>query len=448
MRSQQFHITENKSKIFGGKMKKCIFLILIAFSFYVYGQTLPDKLPDQAELAEYRSHFLGLDSLMQNEMIRTDSVTGLQYLCPADIYKGIYDWDQYFQAIVQIYMGWPSKYIKDGVLIFLDHEKESGFTARDVPSSKWESVEQAKPFLAQICYLIYKAYGEKNWILKEPYFTKLKKYIDYWLNEMTIKKDGLSVWMSAPHTGMDDQVERAGYWEDRQCEGVDLNCYLVRETLAFSRLGNLAGKEKMAEKYAKISEERKQAIRKLLWDNKDGFFYDRKVDPNKPLSKMVWEYSQLNNLSANQYKIPVKSVESFAVLWAKVATPEQAKRMIVEHLFNPREFWTPYPISALAKSEPWYSTKELPADMGCNWRAATWINTNYMVYHGLKFYGYNILATIVAQRTKELIDKSGNREYFNSETGEGEGANTYGWTLLGHFFALEEKLTWDINDIK
>ena len=89
---------------------------------------------------------------------------------------------------------------------------------------------------------------------------------------MDINKNGLSEWMSAPHTGMDDQHERAGYWGDRQCEGVDLNCYLVRETLAFSKLAKLAGKNKLADKYEKISEERKQKIRQLLWDNKDGFF--------------------------------------------------------------------------------------------------------------------------------------------------------------------------------
>jgi hypothetical protein len=71
-----------------------------------------------------------------------------------------------------------------------------------------------------------------------------------------------------------------------------------------------------------------------------------------------------------------------------------------------------------------------------------------MIYHGLKFYGYNDLATIVAERTKELVDKSGNREYYNSETGEGLGMNPFwGWSLLGHFFKLEEKLKWDITNL-
>ena len=75
--------------------------------------------------------------------------------------------------------------------------------------------------------------------------------------------------------------------------------------------------------------------------------------------------------------------------------------------------------------------------------------TNYMVYHGLKFYGYPQIASVVAQRTKELMKKAGNREYYNSETGEGVGLDPFwGWSLLGHFFALEEDLTWDLNSDK
>ena len=154
----------------------------------------------------------------------------------------------------------------------------------------------------------------------------------------------------------------------------------------------------------------------------------------------------MNGRSANQYKIPVRSVSAFTTMWAGVATPEQAKRMVNEYLLNPREFWTPYPIATLAKSEPGYTSIYQVTDMGCSWRTTTWIPTNYMVYNGLKFYGYNQIASVVAQRTVELMQKAGNREYYNTETGEGLGLDPFwGWSLLGHFFMLEEKLDWNIN---
>ena len=65
-------------------------------------------------------------------------------------------------------------------------------------------------------------------------------------------------------------------------------------------------------------------------------------------------------------------------------------------LFNPREFWTPYPVTALARSERWYSRDHHPDDMGRGWRAHTCIPTTYMAYRGLRAYGYRELATLVA----------------------------------------------------
>jgi putative isomerase len=416
-----------------------LFLVLL-IPFRLSGQTLPDR----SKLQEYRSHLAGIDSLMHKGIL-TEEVTGMQYFTGYS-YKTLYDWDQYFEALVQIYMGWPSTYIKNGVIIFLENEQESGMISRSVPSNEWHDPEHVKPFLSQIALLVYKAYGEKDWILQEPYFTKLKKYLDFWLVDMDINKNGLSEWMSAPHTGMDNQHERAGFWRDRNCEGVDLNSYLVKECRAFAKLARLAGKEKMASEYEAKAKERVLRIRELLWDEKDGFYYDRKAYKDQPVSKTVWAFNGMNARAAGQYKIPVRSVSAFTTLWAGVATPEQAKRMINDYLLNPREFWSPYPIATLSKSEPGYSTVSLPTDMGCSWRANTWMPTNYMVYHGLKFYGYPQIATVVARRTNELMLKAGNREYYNSETGEGVGLDPFwGWSLLGHFFSLEEDISWDLN---
>ena len=49
----------------------------------------------------------------------------------------------------------------------------------------------------------------------------------------------------------------------------------------------------------------------------------------------------------------------------------------------------------------------------------------------------------------ELKEHAGDREYYNSETGEGVGLEPFwGWSLLGHFMMLEEELDWDINSLK
>lgn len=422
-------------------MKKLLLVSMLGFCPLIM---FAEQKVNDPKLVEYRKSLAHVDTLMRNGVM-TDDATGRKYFTGYS-YKTLYDWDQYFESIVQIYMGWSPVYIKNGVIIFLKNQKESGLIPRSVPSNEWHDPEHVKPFLAQIACLVVDAYGEKDWILQEPYFAKLKKYLDYWLNDMDINKNGLSEWMSAPHTGMDNQHERAGYWLDRGCEGVDLNCYLVRECKAFAKLARLAKDEKLAEQYEQKARDRADKIRTLLWDEQDGFFYDRKVDKDKPLSKSSWVGAQLNVRSAGTYKIPVRSVAAFTTLWAEVATPAQAKRLINEYLLNPREFWTPYPVATLSKSEPGYAPVYHVGDHGCSWRSTTWIPTNYMIYHGLKFYGYHQIASVLAQRTLELMKKAGNREYYNTETGEGLGLNPFwGWSLLGHFFMLEETLDWDLN---
>jgi putative isomerase len=396
-----------------------------------------NRFLDDPFLARLRPSLKGEDDLMHRGIF-TDPQTGRDYFTGYS-YATLYDWDQYFEAIVQIYMGWPSDYIKNGVTIFLDHQQEGGLISRSVPSNEFHDPEHVKPFLAQIALLIQKAYGELDWIADDHYFSRLQNYIEYWQQKMDSNRSGLSEWMSSPHTGMDNLHERAGYWLDQFCEGVDLNSYLVREMRAFARLAELSGRSSLAGVYRGKADALAERIRSQMWDADEGFFFDRNARAGQPLMSRHAGWASVLNGSQDG-RIRVKAVSSFAALWAGVATQEQARRMIYEHLFNPREFWTPTPIATLAKSERWYSRDWLPGDLGCNWRAHVWIPTNYMIYHGLRAYGYPQLASIVAYYTHQLVKKSGNREYYDAETGEGNGLDPFwGWSLLGHFIPYEEQ---------
>ena len=131
-----------------------------------------------------------------------------------------------------------------------------------------------------------------------------------------------------------------------------------------------------------------------------------------------------------------------------VATPEQARRMVVEHLFNPRELLRRLPLASLAKDERWYASTQFPADLAATWRANVWIPTNYMVYHGLRRYGYHELATLAAHETVRLVQQAGDREYYSAETGGGCGLDPFwGWSLLAHFLPFEEQSSVDLTEI-
>lgn len=388
-------------------------------------------------LAQLRLDLQAEEALMRRGIF-TEPDTGRPYFTGYS-YQTLYDWDQFFEAIVQIYMGWPADTIKNGVTIFLDHQKPSGLISRSVPSNAYHDPEHVKPFLAQIALLVKEAYGEVDWILDEHYFACLKRYLDYWLVEMDLNANGLSEWMSSPHTGMDNQHERAGFWLDRFSEGVDLNCYLVRELRAFAELSTLAGKDSLAVEYNHKAGELAERIRTLLWDDQEGFFYDRNARYGQDLKSTHAGWAAAMNASNEEF-IRVKSASGFTALWAGVATPRQAERMVKEHLFNSREFWTPYPVATLARSERWYSRDWMPADLGCNWRAKVWMSTNYMIYHGLRAYGYQELASLLVNRTLDLLKKAGNREYYDAETGEGCGLDPFwGWSLIAYFMPYEDQ---------
>ena len=407
--------------------------ILCFFITGVFAQQLRPEIKDNSSLIQLRKELKYADGMMR-QGIFTDEDTKREYFT-GYAYKTLYDWDQYFESIVQIYMGWSPEYIKNCVTIFLDHQQDDGLISRSVPSNEYHDPEHLKPFLAQIALLVFDNYNDTDWFT-DDYFNKMKKYIDHWYVDMDKDRNGLSEWLSAPHSGMDNQHERAGWWLDRISEGVDLNSYLVREARAFARIAEIMGKDKIAKDYRKKAEERAQNVRDMLWDEDDGFFYDRKIT----------EQSLGNVAVGEKHLIKVKSVAGFMPMWAGIATREQAEELTFNHLLNPQEFWTNYPVPALAKSEPGYASRKLFNDLGCSWRANTWIPTNYMVYHGLKNYGYHQIARLVSIRTQQLLDKAGDREYYRSEDGGGEGLDPFwGWSLLGHFFGFEDNWEEDIS---
>jgi putative isomerase len=410
--------------------RKCLLALMTTLLLSAFGNANAQKtrydLKTDTALLLLRKTLSTEDGLM-NKGILQDTDTRKFYFTGYS-YRTLYDWDQYFESIVQIYMGRPSTQIINGVTIFLDHQKPDGMIVRSVPGNKFHDNEHVKPFLCQITLLVFNNYHETAW-LNEAYFGRLHKYLDYWLNQMDGDQNGLSEWMSAPHTGMDNQHERAGWWLDRKSEGVDLNCYLVKEMRAFATIAEGMGKKELASQYRQKAQERAELIRTKLWDEKAGFFYDKAYKENRLIN--------------------VKSIAGFAPLWAGIASPEQARRMIYEQLMNPQEFWSNWPVPTLARSEPGYSEKQLASDLGCSWRANTWIPTNYMIYHALKFYGYNELASIIAFKTSELMKRAGNREYYHSESGTGTGLDPFwGWSLLGHFFLFEDKTPYDITRFK
>jgi hypothetical protein len=340
-------------------------------------------------------------------------------------YGEYYDWDLYFENVYLSYYG-VSKFDFSNFAVFLGRQQPDGFISRTLGITYPKPKQMFKPFLAQLAVLGSQQTGSYEW-LREKYYGQLQKYLDRWF-AYDADHNGLPTWNSSDASGMDNQLSRSGDLDSNFDEGVDLACYLVRELQAMAIISGKLGKTKEQNQYQQHAKELTNLINNVFWDEKDGFYYDR----NEKTGIII----------------RVKSVAGFFPLWAGVASPEQAGRLVREHLLNEKEFWLPYPVATYAKTE--LDFYEGTTNGECNWRGNTWIPVNYMIFHGLINYGYDKEARELADRTYKMVldNNPVTREYYDSETGQGYGMNPFwGWSSLGYIMPLEYKLHYDPTNL-
>lgn len=351
----------------------------------------------------------------------------------------------WYDAILCMHFG-NCKIVVDTLDLYLSFQQEDGFLYRDIsmdpktnrenPFYIYESEEHAQPFLFQVALLITRyQQGDVSWLSEENY-ERLKKYLYYWLNEWVRDDSGLCVWNGAQHGASDTAFARAGSWRSMYCAGSDLNSLLYTELCAAAQVARARNCMEDAEVFEKLAEERLALIQKYLWNEEDGIFYDYNV-----LTKQ---------------QIKVKHCHSFDTIAFGTATVEQAERMVREHICNPEEFWTPYPIPSYALTEPDYTQHYVPKEGGdfvytageghCNWSGGLWPHTVYMLTHGLYRYGFKKEADEIVSRMEELIEKNPLlHEWYNAETGEGLGGTPFyaGAEMLMCFLSAELKAGFD-----
>jgi len=200
---------------------------------------------------------------------------------------------------------------------------------------------------------------------------------------------------------------------------VGLNGLYVADCRALEEMAGILGREDdkrelhaRGDKYA--------AALATLWDDKSGMYLNRRTDTGEFSSRL--------------------SPTNFYPLIAKVPTPEQARRMIQEHYFNPSEFHGEWVIPAIARNVPGYADQEY-------WRGRIWGPMNFLVYLGMRNYDLKDAREDLAQRSARLLMKSWQSdraiyENYNANTGAGNDVRSsdgyYHWgALLGVIELLE-----------
>ncbi|MBI1280972.1 MAG: alpha,alpha-trehalase [Anaerolineaceae bacterium] len=137
---------------------------------------------------------------------------------------------------------------------------------------------------------------------------------------------------------------------------VDLNALLYRREKDYERVARMQGDSARAESWAARAAQRRDTLIDLMWDGGQGFFFDYDI--------------------AAKACNPTPSLAGFYPLWAKLATPEQAARIVREWL--PRFEFT----GGLVTS--------LDAKAGRQWAYPNgWAPLHWIVVEGLMNYGFN-----------------------------------------------------------
>lgn len=163
-----------------------------------------------------------------------------------------------------------------------------------------------------------------------------------------------------------------------------------------------------------------------LWNDHEGIFLNRRTDTGK------WNYRLSPTL--------------FYPLIGKVATQEQAERMVKEHLLNPETFAGKWMLPSVPQNDPAFTEQSY-------WRGRIWAPLHALVYIGLRNYHLAEARQRLTQNANELLLKNWREsrsvyENYHAINGDGTpcarncfggGDRFYHWGgLLGHIYLWEK----------
>jgi len=190
-----------------------------------------------------------------------------------------------------------------------------------------------------------------------------------------------------------------------RAETLLFNSIYARSLLAMKKLAELVGEDREAATFQAKYKDLIDALISLCWDEEEGIFYD---------------------LDNNSKQTGIKNISSLMPIILPDMPRKIIKSLVEKHLLNKNEFWSNYPVVSVSMDQAAY-------DPGCGyklWRGPVWLNTNWFLIKGLSCHGYGEVAEEIAQKSQELVEKSGFCEFYNPVTGEGYGQKDFGWSGL------------------
>lgn len=175
---------------------------------------------------------------------------------------------------------------------------------------------------------------------------------------------------------------------------VGLNAALALDAEMLARMASELGLADDAARFTALESDTRERIKTELWDEARGLFANRQRSGDF-----------------------VRSVSptSFFPLLCGAATPAQAARLL-QHLADPGAFAGAFVLPNATRDDPAFPDNTY-------WRGRIWPNVNYLVWQGLRRYGFEAEAGRLAHQSLDLFRQSWTKrrlcgENYGAETGE------------------------------
>jgi glycogen debranching enzyme len=324
--------------------------------------------------------------------------------------------------------------------VFMERQQPDGYiNYRTGPYLNETIVTNGKPtssapWFNYVNLEIYKVTGDRKFL--EEAYQSGKKFYQYYVANRDSNNNGLCEW--GAHAELESVRDaRVAVWDNigwaANFEGPDVNSMLVMEARSLSEMAKSLGRVEESRKWDEDAKNRTNLINKTLWDSETSFYYN--VNKND----LSFSFHQKNDLK-------IKEIIGFLPLWAGVSEKDKAK-MLVEKLTDPSEFWRPYGIPSLSAS---YTSAKSPLQSSCSynpigyWNGPVWVQWNYLLYRGLKDFGYNSEAKYLSRKVIDnMIYHLKNDhvfwEFYSADDRQAGWNKTYIWAGIVARMVMDEK---------
>ncbi len=421
-------------------MKKILIILLLVFSASLSFAQLPDSVTN--DIAIIKKYVFQDYKLM---LKKPSGILIYPFITPGSkSYQNVlWDWDSWLSniALRQILQdeGTASDksealpYEQGCILNYLAYTDTDGYMPIEIDMSSDPakikpadiySTNMHKPVIAQHAAFLTKLNnGNAEWLRAK--FGLMQAFIKNYQTHHRNKETGLFFWQDDLAIGVDNDPSTF-FRPKRSSASIYLNCLMYKELRAMAYLSERLNMKEAGAQYDHDAEDLKAAVQKNCWDEKDGFYYSVDLDlrpiTNEP-SIVFGHPFILHQGMPRTYAGLIQRIgvwSGFMAMWAGIATPEQAKRMVAENYLDKRTFNARYGVRTLSRLEKMYSLKA--SSNPSNWWGPIWGISNYMTYRGLLKYGYKKEAKELAYKTivlfgNDLKKEGALHEYYNPDTG-------------------------------